>query len=50
MYPSKALKDIYVGGVDSSYPPQTGDTLIRSGKVDLIAVLKCPQCGYSVSI
>ena len=49
MQPSKALKDIYVGGVDSSKPPQRGDTLVKSGKAKLIDVIKCPQCGHSVT-
>lgn len=49
MQPSKALKDIYIGGIDSSNPPQRGDTLVKSGKADLIEVMKCPQCGYSVT-
>jgi DNA-directed RNA polymerase subunit M/transcription elongation factor TFIIS len=35
MKPSKALKDIYISGIDSSNPPQN--------------VAKCPKCGYSVT-
>jgi len=50
MTPSKALEDIYIGGIDAGNPPQRGDTLVKSGEAKLIDVLKCPQCGYSVTI
>ena len=49
MQPSKALKDIYISGIDSSNPPQIGDTLVKSGKAELVNVAKCPKCGYSVT-
>ena len=46
-----ALKDRYTPGVpDFMHQEDTrGQTMVLSGYADLIAVSKCPECGYSRS-
>lgn len=50
MSPSLGLLNRLVAGlIDFPGLSRIGQTLSRTGKADLVSVLKCPKCGHSVT-